>query len=88
MSEQKPVPAVRAEVYGPRFGQKSIVAAWRTKASQSSTPRTLHMLSSAMEPAPARGIGVVAMTPPTCHIAMLELPKRSLTWSGHNDLNK
>jgi pimeloyl-ACP methyl ester carboxylesterase len=76
MAERRLVLAVQGQIYGPMFDEKLTHAAWKSKPSWhviSSKDRTL---SPAMEEAGAKKAGGKAVSLPTCHVAMLQEPKK------------
>jgi pimeloyl-ACP methyl ester carboxylesterase len=76
MAERRLVFVVQGQSYGPMFGQKLTVAAWKTKPSWVVVSANDHMLPPAMEESAAKRMGATATTLPTCHLAMLEQPDR------------
>ncbi|MGA3104611.1 MAG: alpha/beta hydrolase [Terriglobales bacterium] len=76
MAERRLVFVVQGQSYGPMFGEKLTVAAWKTKPSWVVISADDHMLPPAMEESAAKRMGATATTLPTCHLAMLEQPDK------------
>nr|WP_158792916.1 alpha/beta hydrolase [Granulicella sp. L60] len=76
MEERRIVLAVQGESYGPMFGEKLTVAAWKTRPSWVIIAANDQMLQPAMEEASAKRLGATAITLQTCHLAMLEQPAK------------
>jgi pimeloyl-ACP methyl ester carboxylesterase len=74
--ERKLVLAVEGESYGPMFAEKLTVAAWKTKPSWVVISAKDRMLQPAMEKDEVTRLHATATTLPTCHLAMLEEPKK------------
>jgi pimeloyl-ACP methyl ester carboxylesterase len=75
MPERRLVLAVQGQIYGPMFDEKLTHAAWKSKPSWHVIATKDHTLSPAMEEAAAKKAGGVAISIPTCHVAMLQEPK-------------
>lgn len=76
MAERRLVLAVQGQIYGPMFDEKLMHAAWKSKPSWHVIATEDHTLSPAMEEAGAKKAGGVAISVPTCHLAMLQEPQR------------
>jgi pimeloyl-ACP methyl ester carboxylesterase len=76
MPERKLVLAVQGQSYGPMFGEKLTVAAWKDKPSWVVVSLNDRMLQPAMEEDSARRLGAHVTKLPTCHLAMLEAPEK------------
>lgn len=76
MPERKLVLAVQGQSYGPMFGEKLTVAAWKTKPSWVVVSLNDRMLQPAMEEDSAKRLGAQVTKLPTCHLAMLEAPEK------------
>ena len=76
LAERKIVFAVQGQSYGPMFGEKLTVSAWKTKPSWVVISADDRMLPPAMEEAQAKKLGATAVTLQTCHLAMLQEPAR------------
>src|SRR5499433_2961058 len=76
MAERQLVLAVQGQIYGPMFDEKLTHAAWKSKPSWHVIATKDHTLSPAMEEAGAKKAGGVAISIPTCHVAMLQEPQR------------
>jgi pimeloyl-ACP methyl ester carboxylesterase len=76
MAERRLVLAVQGQIYGPMFDEKLTHAAWRSKPSWHVIATKDRTLSPAMEVAGAKKAGGVAISIPTCHVAMLQEPQR------------
>jgi pimeloyl-ACP methyl ester carboxylesterase len=74
--ERKIVLAVQGESYGPMFDEKLSVATWKTKPSWVVISAKDRMLQPAMERDEETRLHATATTLPTCHLAMLEEPKK------------
>src|SRR6202789_612759 len=74
MPERKLVLAVQGQSYGPMFGEKLTVAAWKTKPSWVVISADDRMLPPAMERAEEKKLNATATVLPTCHLAMLKAP--------------
>ena len=74
IQERKLVAAVQGQSYGPMFGEKLTVAAWKTKPSWVIVSAHDRMLPPAMETANIQKLKAHGTTLPTCHVAMLEDP--------------
>src|SRR5215468_2586984 len=76
MSERRLVLAVQGQIYGPMFDEKLTRAAWKSKPSWHVIATKDHTLSPAMEDAGAKKAGGIAISIPTCHVAMLQEPQK------------
>jgi pimeloyl-ACP methyl ester carboxylesterase len=76
MAERRIVLAVQGQIYGPMFDQKLMHAAWKSKPSWHVIATKDHTLSPAMEEAGAKKAHGVAISVPTCHVAMLQEPEK------------
>ena len=76
MSERKLVLAVQGQTYGPMFDEKLTHAAWKTKPSWHVIATQDRTLSPEMEKADAKKSNGVAISVPTCHVAMLQEPQK------------
>jgi hypothetical protein len=76
MEERRIVLAVQGQVYGPMFDEKLTHAAWKSKPSWHVIATQDHTLSPAMEEAGANKARGVAISVPTCHVAMLQEPQK------------
>src|SRR5262247_2922842 len=76
MAERRIVLAVQGQIYGPMFDEKLTHAAWKSKPSWHVIATNDHTLSPAMEEAGAKKAGGVAISVPTCHVAMLQEPQK------------
>jgi pimeloyl-ACP methyl ester carboxylesterase len=76
MSERRLVLAVQGQIYGPMFDTKLTHAAWKSKPSWHVIATKDRTLSPAMEKAGAKKAGGVALSIPTCHVAMLQEPHK------------
>ena len=76
MSERRIVLAVQGQIYGPMFDEKLTHAAWKSKPSWHVIATRDHTLSPAMEEAGAKKAHGVAISVPTCHVAMLQEPQK------------
>jgi len=76
MPKRKLVLAVQGQSYGPMFGEKLTVAAWKDKPSWVVISANDQMLPPAMEEDSAKRLHAHATTLPTCHLAMLEAPDK------------
>src|SRR6516165_3449004 len=76
MEERRLVLAVQGQIYGPMFDEKLTHAAWKSKPSWHVIATKDHTLSPAMEEAGAKKAAGVAISIPTCHVAMLQEPRR------------
>ena len=74
LNERKLVAAVQGQSYGPMFGEKLTVAAWKTRPSWVIVSANDRMLPPAMEQANVEKLKAHGTTLPTCHVAMLEDP--------------
>ena len=72
MAERRLVLAVQGQIYGPMFDEKLTHAAWKSKPSWHVIATKDRTLSPAMEEAGAKKAGGVAISIPTCHVAMLQ----------------
>src|SRR5262245_57389599 len=75
MAERRIVLAVQGQIYGPMFDEKLTHAAWKSKPSWHVIATKDHTLSPAMEEAGAKKSGGIAISIPTCHVAMLQEPQ-------------
>src|SRR5262249_45140330 len=75
MAERRIVLAVQGQIYGPMFDEKLTHAAWKSKPSWHIIATRDHTLSPAMEEAGAKKAHGVAISLPTCHVAMLQEPQ-------------
>ena len=75
-AERRLVLAVQGQIYGPMFDEKLSHAAWKSKPSWHVIATKDRTLSPAMEQAGAKKAGGVAMSIPTCHVAMLQEPQK------------
>src|SRR5262249_7384576 len=76
MSERRIVLAVQGQIYGPMFDEKLTHAGWKSKPSWHVIATKDHTLSPTMEEAGAKKARGVAISLPTCHVAMLQEPQR------------
>jgi pimeloyl-ACP methyl ester carboxylesterase len=76
MAERRLVLAVQGQIYGPMFDEKLTHAAWKSKPSWHVIATKDRTLSPAMEEAGAKKAGGVAISLPTCHLAMLQQPQQ------------
>ena len=76
MAERRIVFAVQGQIYGPMFDEKLTHAAWKSKPSWHVIATKDHTLSPAMEEAGAKKANGVAISVPTCHVAMLQEPEK------------
>lgn len=76
IAERKLVLSVQGQSYGPMFGEKLTVAAWKTKPSWVVISADDRMLPPAMEESAAKKLGATAVTLQTCHLAMLQDPEK------------
>jgi pimeloyl-ACP methyl ester carboxylesterase len=76
MTEHRLVLAVQGQIFGPMFDEKLTHAAWKSKPSWHVIATKDRTLSPAMEEAGAKKAGGVAISIPTCHVAMLQEPQR------------
>jgi pimeloyl-ACP methyl ester carboxylesterase len=76
MAERRLVLAVQGQTYGPMFDEKLTHAAWKTKPSWHVISMNDRTLSPAMEEDDAKKSNGVAVKLPTCHVAMLQDPKK------------
>ena len=76
MAERRLVFAVQGQTYGPMLDEKLTHAAWMSKPSWHVIATKDHTLSPAMEEAGAKKARGVAVSIPTCHVAMLQEPQQ------------
>jgi hypothetical protein len=76
MAERRLVLAGQGEIYGPMFDEKVTHAAWKSKPSWHVIATKDHTLSPAMEEAGAKKAGGIAISIPTCHVALLQEPEK------------
>src|SRR6516162_3346155 len=76
MSERRLVLAVQGQIYGPMLDEKLTRAAWKSKPSWHVISKKDRTLSPAMEEAGAKKAGGKSISLPTCHVAMLQEPKK------------
>lgn len=76
MAERRLVLAVQGQIYGPILDEKLTRAAWKSKPSWHVIATKDRTLSPAMEEAGAKKSGGVAISLPTCHVAMLQEPQK------------
>jgi pimeloyl-ACP methyl ester carboxylesterase len=76
MPDRKLVLAVQGQSYGPMFGEKLTVAAWKDKPSWVVVSLNDRMLPPAMEEESAKRLSAHVTKLPTCHLAMLEAPEK------------
>jgi pimeloyl-ACP methyl ester carboxylesterase len=76
MAERRLVLAVQGQIYGPMFDEKLTHAAWKSKPSWHIIATKDRTLSPAMEKAGAKKASGVAISIPTCHVAMLQEPQK------------
>ena len=76
MAERRVVLAVQGQIYGPMFDEKLTHAAWKSKPSWHVIATKDHTLGRAMEEAGAKKADGVAISIPTCHLAMLQEPQK------------
>jgi pimeloyl-ACP methyl ester carboxylesterase len=76
MPERRLVLAVQGQTYGPMFDEKLTHAAWKTKPSWHVVATEDRTLSPEMEKADAKKSNGVAISVPTCHVAMLQEPQK------------
>src|SRR5690349_5531498 len=72
MAERRIVLTVQGQIYGPMFDETLTHAAWKSKLSWHVIARKDHTLSPAMEETGAKKARGVAISVPTCHVAMLQ----------------
>src|SRR5215475_3768571 len=75
MAERRLVLAVQGQIYAPMLDEKLTRAAWKSKPSWHVIATKDRTLSPAMEEAGAKKAGGVAISIPTCHVAMLQAPQ-------------
>jgi hypothetical protein len=90
MSERRLVLAVQGQIYGPMFDEKLTHAAWKSKPSWHVISTRDRTLSPAMEEAGAKKAAGKSISLPTCHVAMLQEPKKvaDLITEAANDATK
>src|SRR6201997_3568443 len=90
MSERHLVLAVQGQIYGPMFDEKLSHAAWKSKPSWHVISTKDRTLSPTMEEAGAKKAGGKFISLPTCHVAMLQEPKKvaDLITEAANDTAK
>jgi pimeloyl-ACP methyl ester carboxylesterase len=90
MSERHLVLAVQGQIYGPMFDEKLSHAAWKSKPSWHVISTKDRTLSPTMEEAGAKKAGGKFISLPTCHVAMLQEPKKvaDLITEAANDAAK
>jgi pimeloyl-ACP methyl ester carboxylesterase len=76
IEERRLVLAVQGQIYGPIMDEKLTHAAWKSKPSWHVIATKDHTLSPAMEEAGAKKAHGVAISVPTCHVAMLQEPQK------------
>jgi pimeloyl-ACP methyl ester carboxylesterase len=76
MDERRLVLAVQGQIYAPMLDEKLTRAAWKSKPSWHMIATKDRTLSPAMEEAGAKKAGGVAISLPTCHVAMLQEPQK------------
>jgi hypothetical protein len=76
MAERRLVLAVQGQIYGPMFDEKLTHAAWKSKPSWHVISLKDHTLSPAMEADGAKRSGGKSISLPTCHVAMLQEPRK------------
>ena len=76
MSERRLVFAVQGQIYGPMFDEKLTHAAWKSKPSWHVIALNDHTLTPAMERAGADKARGKSVALPTCHLAMLQEPRK------------
>jgi len=76
MPERRVVLAVQGQTYGPMFDEKLTHAAWKSKPSWHVISMKDQTLTSAMEEAGAKKAGGKAIPLQTCHVAMLQEPRK------------
>jgi pimeloyl-ACP methyl ester carboxylesterase len=76
MAERRLVLAVQGQTYGPMLDEKLTHAAWKSKPSWHVIATKDRTLSPAMEEAGAKKARGVAISIPTCHVAMLQEPQK------------
>ena len=76
MAERRIVLAVQGQIYGAMFDEKLTHAAWQSKPSWHVIATKDHTLSPAMEEAGAKKAHGVAISVPSCHVAMLQEPQK------------
>jgi pimeloyl-ACP methyl ester carboxylesterase len=76
MAERKIVVAVQGQSYGPMFGEKLTIAAWKDKPSWVVISANDRMLPPAMEEDSAKKMHAHTTKLQTCHLAMLESPEK------------
>lgn len=76
MAERRLVLAVQGQIYAPMLDEKLTRAAWKSKPSWHVIATKDQTLSPAMEEAGAKKASGVAISIPTCHVAMLQEPQR------------
>jgi pimeloyl-ACP methyl ester carboxylesterase len=76
MAERRLVLAVQGQTYGPMFDEKLTHAAWKSKPSWHVIATEDRTLSPEMEKASAKKANGVAISLPTCHVAMLQEPQK------------
>jgi pimeloyl-ACP methyl ester carboxylesterase len=76
MAERRLVLAVQGQIYGRMLDEKLTHAAWKSKPSWHVIATKDRTLSPAMEEDRAKKAGGVAISIPTCHVAMLQEPQK------------
>ena len=76
MADRRLVLAVQGQIYAPMLDEKLTRAAWKSKPSWHMIATKDRTLSPAMEEAGAKKAGGVAISIPTCHVAMLQEPQQ------------
>src|SRR5262249_54953827 len=76
MAERRLVLAVQGQIYRPMLDEKRSHAAWKSKPSWHVIATEDRTLSPAMQEAGAKKAGGVAISMPTCHVAMLQEPQK------------
>jgi pimeloyl-ACP methyl ester carboxylesterase len=76
VAEQQLALAVQGQSFGPMFGEKLTIAAWKTKPCWFVISEKDRMLPPAMEEHAAKMLGAKVTSLPTCHMVILEQPEK------------
>jgi len=76
MAERRLVLSVEGQTYGPMLDEKLTRTAWKSKPSWHVIATKDRTLSPAMEEAGAKKANGIAISIPTCHVAMLQEPQK------------
>jgi pimeloyl-ACP methyl ester carboxylesterase len=68
--------AIQGQSFGPMFGEKLTIAAWKTKPCWFVISERDRMLPPAMEEHAAKMLGAKVTSLPTCHMVILEQPEK------------